>query len=628
MSHAWSPLASQLIETRPSFWETRLFSQCLIELIEQQLSASSNEPITSELTASKFTCHVASLQDGQQFMKRVIQDLEDFLERLAAAIKISPDDNIACFGPPGQPGDPRCIAELAQRLARNFETCQQKATEIQCLRVVCATEQLQVVADLFLRSLKQYTGREYKRFEEFVRALGPEINRDLDTGNANISLNYTASISRPTFAPLFYELGKKLKPARKLPTLMTIDRVAIQVTFIDTETTGLGEDDEPISIGAVKYEVAPDSGILTRVLDTYYELREPIKPVGDQAFKVHGISNDQLRGKRWDLNRVQSLLDVHLVIAHNADFDMRMLSKVVTIDARRWTCSMKGIMNVWERSSWISLDNLADRFDLDRPSPHNALSDAQTLTQVLAQPLPTSLVEKTVLWELIRRHFGFQAMDVGYDDYLVWGHYSRDGTLHYVWTARPGEPNGFDDSFLSYYVAKHLPQGCVAVPIKGDLTLDQAMETKDQLLNEHHATLLNVRNAHRPVNRHALAFRTDLYATLARGRDLERSNDDAAILCYASAISSVLESGYLQVESGLIGQIQLEMDKANRQLEHLLIAPLDRVSLLLCRQGAPHRAMALLNGVKAKFPTLVELPKAIPIVKRIYKALSKFPPSR
>lgn len=578
----------------------------------------------SELSGSKFTFHVASLESGQQFAMRILKEIEDFTEHLTAAIKISPDDALACFGPPGQTGDPHRIAELAQRFALSLQTCRQSATEIQCLRVVCDEAPLQVVADLFLRSIQHYTGHEYKRFEKFVRNLGPQIIEELDSGNAKINLTYEMSTFQPAVQPLAYELRKKLKPAGKSPTLRTITKAAIQVTFVDTETTGLGEYDEPISIGAVKYEVAPDTGVLTHVVDTYYELREPTKPVGDQALKIHGISDDQLRGKRWDMTRVQSLLDADLVVAHNADFDMRMLSRLVKIDATRWTCTMKGIMDIWGRSSWISLDDLATRFDLDRPSPHNALSDAQTLAKVVAQSLPTSAIEKTVLWELIRRHFGFPPIDVGYDDYLVWGHYTHDGTLLFVWTARPGEPNGSGDFYLSYYTSKHLPKGCVVVPIEGDLTYDQALEAKDQLLKAHHATLLNLCNVHRPVNSQALASHSDFYAALERGRNLEKSNVDDAVLCYTAALDGALGRGYVQVESGLIGKLQAEIDQANRHLENLLLKPLDRISLLLCRQGAPDRAMAVLNDVKAKFPALIELPKAQPIIKRIDKALGKF----
>ena len=88
---------------------------------------------------------------------------------------------------------------------------------------------------------------------------------------------------------------------------------------------------------------------------------------------------------------------------------------------------------------------------------------------------------------------------------------------------------------------------------------------------------------------------------------------------------TVMEGGDLQVESGLLGQLHSEINRYNKELEHILLKPLDRISLLLCRQGFSNRALSVLEEVKLKYPAVVELSGAIPILKRIDKALGKSP---
>ena len=84
-----------------------------------------------------------------------------------------------------------------------------------------------------------------------------------------------------------------------------------------------------------------------------------------------------------------------------------------------------------------------------------------------------------------------------------------------------------------------------------------------------------------------------------------------------------MEGGDLQIESGLLGQLQSEINRHNREVEHLLLKPLDRISLLLCRKGAPDRVLSVFEEIKLKYPAVVELSGAIPIIKRIDKALGK-----
>lgn len=59
------------------------------------------------------------------------------------------------------------------------------------------------------------------------------------------------------------------------------------------------------------------------------------------------------------------------------------------------------------------------------------------------------------------------------------------------------------------------------------------------------------------------------------------------------------------------------------QLELMLIKPLDRITLLHGRQGAPDRALGAFDEVKAKYPAIVELSGGVAIIKRIDRARAK-----
>lgn len=159
------------------------------------------------------------------------------------------------------------------------------------------------------------------------------------------------------------------------------------VAIIDTETTGLEEHDQPISVGAVLLEVTSDKGDLIREVDSYYGLREPTVPINPQAQAVHGLGIECLRGTEFDMKRLYKIIDsAELLVAHNAKFDRRMLSHVMPriVDAE-WACTMYTLKFEWAMltgGKW-ALDTICKALDVERPEPHNALIDCRALQSVL-----------------------------------------------------------------------------------------------------------------------------------------------------------------------------------------------------------------------------------------------------
>lgn len=156
------------------------------------------------------------------------------------------------------------------------------------------------------------------------------------------------------------------------------------ILFVDTETTGLSGDNQPISIGAVLAEVDSATGIVVAEIGSYYGLREPSCEISLGAYRVHGISKAQLKEKEFDLRELVAMFGVaEIIVAHNAAFDRRML-QFVDDEHRRWGCSCRDID--WPKEiGGRSLDAICNYFGIRRPATHNALSDTRVMIDALQQ---------------------------------------------------------------------------------------------------------------------------------------------------------------------------------------------------------------------------------------------------
>lgn len=176
-----------------------------------------------------------------------------------------------------------------------------------------------------------------------------------------------------------------------------------QAVIVDVETTGLDpRTDEVIELAALLFAFDPKRGIVYGVMDAYSGLREPSRPIPQSASRVHGITDDVVRGQRLDTARIASLLrKARFVIAHNASFDRGFVSRLVPIVAAKpWLCSMNGIDWYARGHASRSLQALLRDHRLDGGGAHRALSDARALLMLLSRPAPAG---GTNLSELLRR---------------------------------------------------------------------------------------------------------------------------------------------------------------------------------------------------------------------------------
>ncbi len=157
---------------------------------------------------------------------------------------------------------------------------------------------------------------------------------------------------------------------------------------LDTETTGFEptEGHRIVEIGAVELFNHMPTG------KTYHQYIDPQRLMPKEAFEVHGLGDDFLRGKPVFKAIGRAFLDfigdAKLVI-HNAAFDMKFLNyelKQVGLPALEWSRAIDTLMIARQKfpGSPASLDALCRRFGVDNSSreKHGALLDSEILAEV------------------------------------------------------------------------------------------------------------------------------------------------------------------------------------------------------------------------------------------------------
>ena len=158
--------------------------------------------------------------------------------------------------------------------------------------------------------------------------------------------------------------------------------------FLDTETTGLSakDGDRIVEIACIETkDLIPTNRV-------FHKLINPQKKVSQEAFKVHGFSDDLLKDKERFDEIVESFLDFikgKKLIIHNASFDIGFLNSEL-IKANKKILDTNNVEDTLALarskfpSSSNSLDNLCKRFNIDisKRTKHNALLDCELLREV------------------------------------------------------------------------------------------------------------------------------------------------------------------------------------------------------------------------------------------------------
>ena len=168
--------------------------------------------------------------------------------------------------------------------------------------------------------------------------------------------------------------------------------------FLDTETTGLSfkEGHKIVEIACIETKDLIPTG---RV---FHKLINPKRNVPNDAFKVHGFSEEFLKEKETFDKIADEFLDFikdKKIIIHNAPFDISFLDgelglvKKEKINKKLIIDSLTVARNKFPGTS-NSLDALCKKFniDLSRRTKHNALLDCELLREVYINLLERHIV--------------------------------------------------------------------------------------------------------------------------------------------------------------------------------------------------------------------------------------------
>ena len=157
---------------------------------------------------------------------------------------------------------------------------------------------------------------------------------------------------------------------------------------LDTETTGLSVKDghRIVEIGCIEL----DDLIPTKNIFHFY--LNPERKVSEEAFKVHGYSNEFLSDKKKFTEIAEDFLKFIMdknIIIHNAEFDMAHINNELLL-AGKEKITKKNVIDTLDIArnkfpgSSISLDALCKRFGIDnsKRKKHTALIDCELLSKV------------------------------------------------------------------------------------------------------------------------------------------------------------------------------------------------------------------------------------------------------
>ncbi len=160
--------------------------------------------------------------------------------------------------------------------------------------------------------------------------------------------------------------------------------------FLDTETTGIGPNDNIVEIAIID----TDGQVL------FDSLVKPVGKIAPDARAVHGISEGMVASApSWKevWSAVEAVLEGRWVGIYNAEFDLRMMQQSHQRHWMPWTspagmqpfCIMKlyalfyGEWNPRRRNyRWHSLDRAGQQCQIPLPNSHRAKADALLTREV------------------------------------------------------------------------------------------------------------------------------------------------------------------------------------------------------------------------------------------------------
>ncbi len=158
--------------------------------------------------------------------------------------------------------------------------------------------------------------------------------------------------------------------------------------ILDTETTGLStlEKHRIVEIGCIELN---DQIPTDKIFHTYIN---PQRSVSEEAYKIHGYSNEFLSNKKTFSEISEAFLNFikdKKIVIHNASFDLSFINYELKLMNQK-PIDKKNVIDTLEIArlkypgSQNSLDALCKRFNIDnsKREKHNALIDCHLLKEI------------------------------------------------------------------------------------------------------------------------------------------------------------------------------------------------------------------------------------------------------
>ncbi len=183
-----------------------------------------------------------------------------------------------------------------------------------------------------------------------------------------------------------------------------MDIAALRFVSIDTETTGRDPTvDRIVEIACITWQGG-------EVVSRKSWLVNPERPIPQEAFDVHGISDDEVKDKptfRELVDEVLSETEGAVPLAYNAEYDRKILhaelGRAAGVSQRQPPCVRRNVdwidplvwareLQKYEKSK--SLGEVSQRLGIEIPQAHRAADDAEAALRVLLAFLPDARVPR------------------------------------------------------------------------------------------------------------------------------------------------------------------------------------------------------------------------------------------
>ena len=164
--------------------------------------------------------------------------------------------------------------------------------------------------------------------------------------------------------------------------------------YVDCETTGFSpEHDAVIELALLPFTYTLEGTVVEVLHDEAQAHRnDPGRPLPAEITHLTGLTDDDVRGERIDVEAVSALIERSgLIVAHNARFDRPFVERVLpAARARPWACTRAEVPWTAEGFASQALHCLLCAYGVFARDRHRALADCEAGVWLLAQRLPVS----------------------------------------------------------------------------------------------------------------------------------------------------------------------------------------------------------------------------------------------